>query len=327
MSGLSFLRKKQPDVKAQVRASQRDIARGNKDLEREAGALHAEEQKLVGEIKQAANRGDMASAKLLARQLVRLRAHKARLRTTGAQLRGVSASLTVRARRQLAVPPGGRCGEVLIAGCLQRVAAAACPIANAHPVPPQTAAATGAVGTSMASVGRAMAAVGAAADLPATQHNLAAFARESARLEMAGEVMDGALEDGMEGEADDVVSQASRYSQLPNLLHVHAGSPAGLPATQLGRQPRIVGGSGLTCGAAQALTQRLEESSEVPRATAGCTLPQVLDEIGVDLATGLRSAPWLQRVPTVAQREVKAAGENADLAARIAQLTADGEGG
>jgi hypothetical protein len=116
MSGLSFLRKKQPDVKAQVRASQRDIARGNKDLEREAGALHAEEQKLVGEIKQAANRGDMASAKLLARQLVRLRTHKARLRTTGAQLRGVSASLTVRARRQLAVPLAGAVGKCSFPG-------------------------------------------------------------------------------------------------------------------------------------------------------------------------------------------------------------------
>ena len=176
----------------------------------------------------------------------------------------------------------------------------------------------------MASVGRAMAAVGAAADLPAAQHNLAAFARESARLEMAGEVMDGALEDGMEGEADEVVSQASHYSQLPNSLHVHAGSPGS--AAQDSRRQRAER-HGLTCGAAQALTLSLEESSEVPRAAAGCTLPQVLDEIGVDLATGLRSAPRLQRVPTVAQRQARAAGGNADLAARIAQLAADGEGG
>ena len=64
----------------------------------------------------------------------------------------------------------------------------------------------------MATAGKALAAVGAGADLKKMQRDMAAFSRENAKMEMAGEMVDGALEDALDGdgveeETDEMVNQ------------------------------------------------------------------------------------------------------------------------
>lgn len=79
-----------------VRGSQRELRSGGRALDRELLALRREEAKLVTDIKAAAKRGDQASAKVLARSLVRLRAQITKLQASAANLRGVATNLTVR---------------------------------------------------------------------------------------------------------------------------------------------------------------------------------------------------------------------------------------
>ena len=59
--------------------------------------VRADETKLVAEIKRAAARGDTANARLLAKQLLRLRGSEARLRTGQSQLKSVQTTLTTAA--------------------------------------------------------------------------------------------------------------------------------------------------------------------------------------------------------------------------------------
>ena len=66
------------------------------DLERELLSADREEQKLVKEIRAAAARGNEASARVLAKSLVRLRAQKAKLHAGVLQMRGVRSTLAVR---------------------------------------------------------------------------------------------------------------------------------------------------------------------------------------------------------------------------------------
>lgn len=86
---------KKPTVKEQVRTSQREITRGCRDLEREVLQLKREEQKLVKEIKAAASKGNNAGAKQLAKQLIRIRQQQQKLMVHNAQLKGISAQVTV----------------------------------------------------------------------------------------------------------------------------------------------------------------------------------------------------------------------------------------
>eukprot|EP00899_Mesostigma_viride_P010317 jgi/Mesvir1/19287/Mv10362-RA.1 len=80
---------KKPDVKAQVRESKREISQGVRALDREVMQLQREEEKLIAEIKRAAKQGNQDAAKILAKQLVRLRAQQTKMRNSQAQLRGV----------------------------------------------------------------------------------------------------------------------------------------------------------------------------------------------------------------------------------------------
>lgn len=60
----------------------------------------------------------------------------------------------------------------------------------------------------MQSAAGAMSAVGAMADPVKMQQQMAAFARENERLDMAGDMMDeGLFEDDDESEADEIVDQ------------------------------------------------------------------------------------------------------------------------
>ncbi|KAK9820266.1 hypothetical protein WJX72_008298 [[Myrmecia] bisecta] len=92
MSGLKLFAKK-PTVKEQVRASQRELGHGVRDLERELVSLKREEAKLIKEIKAAANAGNQQGARVLAKSLVRLRAQQTKLHASMAQMRGVKTSI------------------------------------------------------------------------------------------------------------------------------------------------------------------------------------------------------------------------------------------
>ncbi|KAA3487097.1 vacuolar protein sorting-associated protein 2-like protein 3-like [Gossypium australe] len=66
------------------------MTRATRGIEKEIGALQLEEKKLVAEIKRTAKIGNEAATKTLARQLVRLRQHVAKLQSSRAQMRGIS---------------------------------------------------------------------------------------------------------------------------------------------------------------------------------------------------------------------------------------------
>lgn len=67
----------------------------NTDIDRELLVLKREEQKLIREIKAAASKGNQAGAKTLAKQLIRIRNQMQRLTVHNAQMKGVSAQITV----------------------------------------------------------------------------------------------------------------------------------------------------------------------------------------------------------------------------------------
>lgn len=216
MSALGKLFKKEPTPREVARSSQRDINRNSRDIEREIASLKREEQKLVKEIKAAANQGNQQGTRILAQQLVRLRGQITKMYTHQAQLKGVGLSVT-------------------------------------------TAASTATVGASMATAGKAMAQMGVAADAKKMQQQVMAFSRENAKMEMTGEMMDGALEDALDFEG-------------------------------------------------------LEDETEG-------VMAQVLDEIGVDLTSGLVSAPKQRVAAGQRQQQAEQEDKEADeLAMRLAAL-------
>ncbi|EFN59444.1 hypothetical protein CHLNCDRAFT_138002 [Chlorella variabilis] len=97
MSALGKLFKKEPTAKEVVRESQRNIGKNVRDIDREIASLRREEQKLIKDIKLAAKQGNQAGTRILAQQLVRLRAQITKMHTTQAQLRGVGVSMTTAA--------------------------------------------------------------------------------------------------------------------------------------------------------------------------------------------------------------------------------------
>lgn len=88
---------KKPTVREQVKSSQRIIGANVRDLERELATLKRQEQQVVRDIKAAASKNNEVGAKVLAKQLVRLRAQQTKLLTAIASLRGVSTSVVVSA--------------------------------------------------------------------------------------------------------------------------------------------------------------------------------------------------------------------------------------
>ncbi|GLI62606.1 hypothetical protein VaNZ11_005149 [Volvox africanus] len=88
---------RKPDVKEQVRESQRELRKGTRDVDREILALRREEEKLIREIKAAAKAGNTTGARVLAKSLVRLRGQISKLQSSSAHLRGVSTQITTAA--------------------------------------------------------------------------------------------------------------------------------------------------------------------------------------------------------------------------------------
>lgn len=80
----------------ELRDSKRELGRAQRDILREREELERQEVKLVNDIKKAAKNGQEATAKTLAKQLVRLRAQKDKLTAMHAQVGGVSVRATVR---------------------------------------------------------------------------------------------------------------------------------------------------------------------------------------------------------------------------------------
>ncbi len=86
---------KKPDVKQQVRESQREMRKGEREIQREIATLQMQEKKMIAEIKAAAKTGNQNVIKIQAKALVRLRAQIAKLQASVAQLKGVSTQMTV----------------------------------------------------------------------------------------------------------------------------------------------------------------------------------------------------------------------------------------
>lgn len=84
-------------TKEVVRKTKRDVTRSQRELERERRALERDEKKLMAEIKRAAKRdgGDSKNVKILAKQLMQLRASRDRLIATGANLGAIKNQATV----------------------------------------------------------------------------------------------------------------------------------------------------------------------------------------------------------------------------------------
>ncbi|GJP84886.1 hypothetical protein CLOP_g14932 [Closterium sp. NIES-67] len=81
---------KKPTPQEALRQGKRDVAQAARGLEREVANLQAEEKKLLVEIKKTAKTGNQAAARVLARELVRVRGQIEKLHKSKAQIRGIS---------------------------------------------------------------------------------------------------------------------------------------------------------------------------------------------------------------------------------------------
>lgn len=122
--------------------------------------------RLQQDIKLAAKQGNQAGTRILAQQLVRLRAQITKMHTTQAQLRGVGVSMTVSGQAGIHAQPGSA------AACTRP---ALLTYAAAPSLLLQTAAATSSVGQSMQVAGKAMAAMGAQNDPKKIMQNMQQF--------------------------------------------------------------------------------------------------------------------------------------------------------
>ncbi|TDH69239.1 hypothetical protein CCR75_002548 [Bremia lactucae] len=80
-------------VKEQLRENKREISRAVRQLDRERNNLQLQEKKLIVEIKKMAKQGQIASVKIMAKDLVRTRQHVAKFYTMRSQLQAVSLRL------------------------------------------------------------------------------------------------------------------------------------------------------------------------------------------------------------------------------------------
>ena len=67
----------------------------NLELEREVAALKREEQKTIQQIKVASKQGNDATARILAKSLIRIRQQMTKLTAGSAQLKGISTQMMV----------------------------------------------------------------------------------------------------------------------------------------------------------------------------------------------------------------------------------------
>uniref|UniRef100_A0A023F9U3 Putative assembly/vacuolar sorting protein n=1 Tax=Triatoma infestans TaxID=30076 RepID=A0A023F9U3_TRIIF len=81
---------KKPTLKEQQRENDRALRKAGRDIERDRREMEREEKKLEMEIKKAAKENNIAACKLLAKQLVQVRAQKNRALSFNSKIQGVS---------------------------------------------------------------------------------------------------------------------------------------------------------------------------------------------------------------------------------------------
>lgn len=81
---------KKPTLKEQQRENDRALRKAGRDIERDRREMEREEKKLEMEIKKAAKENNLAACKLLAKQLVQVRAQKNRALSFNSKVQGVS---------------------------------------------------------------------------------------------------------------------------------------------------------------------------------------------------------------------------------------------
>ncbi|XP_014252112.1 charged multivesicular body protein 2b [Cimex lectularius] len=81
---------KQPTLKEQQRANEKNLRKASRDVEREKREIEREEKKLELEIKKAAKDGNTAACKILAKQLVQLRKQKNQSLNFNSKIQGIS---------------------------------------------------------------------------------------------------------------------------------------------------------------------------------------------------------------------------------------------
>lgn len=104
---------KKPTAAELAREGKREIAQAARGLDKEIASLHTEEKKLILEIKKAAKSGNEAGARVLAKNLVRVRGQITKIQNSQAHLRGIQTH--VQTAHSTAVMAGavGKAGGVM----------------------------------------------------------------------------------------------------------------------------------------------------------------------------------------------------------------------
>jgi charged multivesicular body protein 2A len=87
-------------LKEIIREQKRALDRSIRSLDRERNGLKRTESKLINDIKKAAAKNEMKSVKIMARDLVRIRAHQTKFVNLSSQLRAISLQMTSMASQQ-----------------------------------------------------------------------------------------------------------------------------------------------------------------------------------------------------------------------------------
>ena len=88
---------KKKTVEQQCKESKREMNSGARDMSKEMTKLDRQEKEMMAEIKKLAAKGDVASAKVIGKQVVQLRDQKKRLTTMKTHMTGMAAKTTTMA--------------------------------------------------------------------------------------------------------------------------------------------------------------------------------------------------------------------------------------
>ncbi|OQR84767.1 SNF7 family protein [Achlya hypogyna] len=107
--------KPQKTPREQAREAKREIAHGQRDLEREKAALERQEKTLVLDIKRAAKDGNAAGTKILAKQLVQVRQQKDKLSVMKANLGGIAMQASTMAAQHVVMATMEKTTKTMVA--------------------------------------------------------------------------------------------------------------------------------------------------------------------------------------------------------------------
>lgn len=161
-----------------LREHKRSLDKSIRELDRERTALEQQEKKLIVEIKRMAKQNQMASTRVMAKDLIRVRHSITKFHGLKSQLQGVSLKMqTLKSTQAMA--------EAMRCACLERqVAGERCRRASwmrTSLTPLQLSVCRG--------VSRAMAGMNKQLNLPTLQNTLREFEKQSERMDMTSEVI------------------------------------------------------------------------------------------------------------------------------------------